>query len=189
MDDTIDIVIGKLKKPQNLAAPKHHRSSYTKETAAMVQPIMDKLLGDGADVFVPAANTGYSANTLYGKLNDGLLWLMHNTAEKDKNEAYRMLRTQVSMRKMDDGVLIYFKAAVRDIKRTPSKPALEGVSADGVKWRHDLLSWLQRSQEGEMFKADVMTDDDDQRWVYDNIATHAPNAEVIFGDDNIKLIR
>ena len=189
MDETIDIVVGKLKKPQNLAAPKHHRSSYTKDTAAMVQPIMDKLLGDGSDVFVPAANTGYSANTLYGKLNDGLLWLMHNTAETDKNEAYRMLRTQVSMRKMDDGVLIYFKDAVRDIKRTPNKPVLEGVTADGVKWRHDLLSWLQRAQEGEMFKADVTTDDDDQHWVYDNIATHAPNAEVIFGDDNIKLIR
>ena len=40
-----------------------------------------------------------------------------------------------------------------------------------------------------MFKADITTDDDDQRWVYDNIATHAPTAEVIFGDDNIKLIR
>ena len=189
MDETIDIVVGKLKKPQNLAAPKHHRSSYTKDTAAMVQPIMDKLLGDGSDVFVPAANTGYSANTLYGKLNDGLLWLMHNTAETDKNEAYRMLRTQVSMRKMDDGVLIYFKDAVRDIKRTPNKPVLEGVTADGVKWRHDLLSWLQRAQEGEMFKADVTTDAADQHWVYDNIATPAPNAEVIFGDDNIKLIR
>ena len=188
MDETIDIVVGKLKKPQNLAAPKHHRSSYTKETAAMVQPIMDKMLGDGSDVFVPASNTGYSPNTLYGKLNDGLLWLMHNDAT-DKNEAYRMLRTQVSMRKMDAGVLIYFKEAIRDIKRTPNKPALEGVTADGVKWRHDLLSWLQRAQEGEMFKADVTTDDDDQRWVYDNIATHAPNAEVIFGDDNIKLIR
>lgn len=189
MDETIDIVVGKLKKPQNLAAPKHHRSSYTKDTAAMVQPIMDKLLGDGGDVFVPASSTGYSSNTLYGKLNDGLLWLMHNTAETNKNEAYRMLRTQVSMRKMDDGVLIYFKEAIRDIKRTPSKPVLEGIAADGVKWRHDLLSWLQRAQEGEMFKADVTTDDDDQRWVYDNIATHAPNAEVIFGDDNIKLIR
>ena len=189
MEETIDIVVGKLKKPQNFAAPKIHRSSYTKDTAAMVQPIMDKLLCDSSDVCVPASNTGYSPNTLYGKLTDGLLWLMHNTAEDAKNEAYRMLRTQVSMRKMDDGVLIYFKAAVRDIKRTPSKPTLEGVSADNVKWRHDLLSWLQRSQEGEMFKADVATDDDDQRWVYDSIATHAPSAEVIFSDDNIKLIR
>ena len=149
---------------------------------------MDKLLADRTDIFVPSTDTGYSANTLYGKLNDGLLWLTHNEEVTSRRNDYCTLRTQVSLRKIDEGVLIYFKAAIRNV--VVEKRNIENVPAPDIKWRHDLLAWLQRAKDGEMITLnDVSANDADKQWVYDNIAQRAPDAEVIFNENSIRLIR
>lgn len=192
-NDDVAVVIGNLKRNALAAAPKVYRSSYTKASAEMVQPIIDKMLLDRKDVFVPSLQTGYSTNTLYGKLNDGLLWLMHNN--KPKAEQYRTLRTQVSMRRMEDGVLIYYKAAIRNLEQQP--PSTDAaVFADAAKevtpalhWRDTVKQWLQRARPEEMVNIPVTASEEDKAWLQDALAEHAPEAEAIINDDNIRIIK
>ena len=190
MTDDIDIVVGKLKRSEVTARPKINRSSYNENSAEMIRPIIDKLLVETKDVFVPCADTGYSAGTPYVKLNDGLLWLMHND-KSERNTDYRYLRTQISMRKLTEGVLIYFKEAIRMVRqKTLDGRTLKIATSDSIKWRHDILTWLQSAQDGEIFsRKDIGITEADKQWVHDTIATHAPDAEVIFTDTSLRMIR
>ena len=59
MSEDIDIVVGKLKRKNLETKPKVKRSSYNAQTAEMVKPIVDKLLAEPKDVFVPCSGTVY----------------------------------------------------------------------------------------------------------------------------------
>ena len=105
-NDTIDIVVGKLKKPDRKASSpiKVKRSTYTETSAESVKPIIDKLLAEPKDVYVPSLGTGYTPRTLLVKINDALLWYEENTDEPDD---YILLRSQISSRIIYDLSLIH----------------------------------------------------------------------------------
>lgn len=189
MPEDIDIIVGKLKRRDLIASPKVRRSSYNAANAETIKPILDKLLNDPKDVFVPCDGTGYAANTLYVKLNDGLKWLMDND-DKDSN-TYRLLRTQICIRKLTEGCLIYFKEGLRKLRQQDLKvKELEIATNDSIKWRHDILTWLQSARDGEIFsRENIAISEDDKRWVYDTLSDSAPDAEVKFSDVGIKILR
>ena len=195
-NDTIDIVVGKLKKPERKAnSPlRVKRSSYTEASAETVKPILDKLLNDAKDVFVPALGTGYTARTLFVKINDGLLWYMENSDEPDE---YILLRSQIALRTIHDdenpGVLVYFKRGMRKIRRKNHEgKALEFHTTDSSLWRHNVVRWLESATEGKMFESGNIEEpltDDDERWLRDTLATMAPDAEMLFKDNSFRIIR
>ena len=189
MSEDIDIVVGKLKRKDLEAKPKRKRSSYNAQTAEMIKPILDKLLNDPKDVFVPCSGTGYSASTMHVKLNDGLKWLMNNDPENANT--YRLLRTQICIRKLEEGCLIYFKEGLKALRQQDlTAKELEVATNDSIKWRHDILTWLQSAQPDQMFTRDnIAINDDDKRWVYDTLAEIAPEAEAVFSDIKVTIIR
>ena len=195
-NDTIDIVVGKLKKPERKTnSPlRVKRSSYTETSAETVKPILDKLLNDAKDVFVPALGTGYTARTLFVKINDGLLWYMENSDEPDE---YILLRSQIALRTIYDaenpGVLVYFKHGMRKMRRKNREgKALEFHTTDSSLWRHNVVRWLESATEGKMFESGNIEEpltDDDERWLRDTLATMAPDAEMLFKDNSFRIIR
>jgi hypothetical protein len=189
MSDDIDIVVGKLKRRDIAAKPKSRRSSYSAQTAEMVKPILDKLLENPKDIFVPCGGTGYSVNTLYVKINDGLKWLMNN--DSVDGNTYRLLRTQICIRKLEEGCLVYFKEGLKALRQQDlTAKELDIATNDSIKWRHDVLTWLQSAQPDEVFaRENIAISDDDKRWVYDTLADMAPEAEAVFSDIKITIIR
>lgn len=195
-NDTIDIVVGKLKKPDRKASSpiKVKRSTYTETSAESVKPIIDKLLAEPKDVFVPSLGTGYTPRTLLVKINDALLWYEENT---DEPEDYILLRSQISSRIIQDdenpGVLVYFKRGMRKIRRKNYEgKALEFHTTDSSLWRHNVVRWLESATEGKMFESGNIEEpltDDDERWLRDTLATMAPDAEMLFKDNNFRIIR
>ena len=195
-NDTIDIVVGKLKKPDRKASSpiKVKRSTYTETSAESVKPILDKLLAEPKDVFVPSLGTGYTPRTLLVKINDALLWYEENT---DEPEDYILLRSQISSRIIYDnenpGVLVYFKRGMRKIRRKNHEgKALEFHTTDSSLWRHNVVRWLESATEGKMFESGNIEEpltDDDERWLHDTLATMAPDAEMLFKDNSFRIIR
>ena len=110
---------------------------------------------------------------------------------RKRNTDYRYLRTQISMRKLTEGVLIYFKEAIRTVRqKTLDGRTLKIATSDSIKWRHDILTWLQSAQSDEIFsREDIGITEADKQWVHDTIATHAPDAEVTFTDTSLRMIR
>ena len=195
-NDTIDIVVGKLKKPDRKASSpiKVKRSTYTETSAESVKPIIDKLLAEPKDVFVPSLGTGYTPRTLLVKINDALLWYEENT---DEPEDYILLRSQISSRIIQDnenpGVLVYFKRGMRKMRRKNYEgKALEFHTTDSSLWRHNVVRWLESATEGKMFESGNIEEpltDDDERWLRDTLATMAPDAEMLFKDNSFRIIR
>ena len=81
-----------------------NHSSYSPNAAKQVQPILDRLLETGKDVYISSQETGFTPNTLYVKFNDGFKFIIDNF---DDNK-YVILRSRIAFRKLDNGILAYF---------------------------------------------------------------------------------
>ena len=64
-----------------------NRSSYSPNAAKQVQPILDRLLETGKDVYVSSQETGFTPNTLYVKFNDGFKFIVE--LEYEFNDSIR----------------------------------------------------------------------------------------------------
>jgi hypothetical protein len=137
------------------------RSTYSPTNAYKVKPILDKLLDGQKDMLVTAEDTGYTVNTLYVKLTDGFKFLVDNSTEY--GPVYAELRTQVSFRKTDTGILIYFKDTTRNQIKARE---LQYEFADSSVWRTELLAWLQDAKELDTFnKENIMVNSEDIKWL------------------------
>ncbi len=197
-DNKIDIVIGKLQKPERKTdSPlKKNRSTYTEGSAESVKPILDKLMNDPTDVFVPSVGSGYTVRTLYCKINDAIKWLMQNTDEPERSE-YCLLRSQVSIRAVHDsdnsGVLIYFKEGMRKLRqKSGDGRSLEFATTDSGKWRHDVIRWLKSAKDGDMFESGTLEEfltEQDEAWILQTLAGIAPDAESVVKEKSFRIIR
>ena len=196
-DNNIDIVVGKLRKPVRKTPAKVRRSTYTESSAETIKPILDKLINDPTDVFVPCADTGYTASTLFVKINDALLWFIDNSKDEDESDDYRMLRAQIATRMIMDsenpGVLVYFKTGMRKLRmKSNEAKALDFVQTDSSRWRHDVTRWLESAQPNDMFTSDVLDSDlteDDERWLHETLSSVAPEAEIVVKGNSFRIIR
>ena len=196
-DNNIDIVVGKLRKPVRKTPAKVRRSTYTESSAETIKPILDKLINDPTDVFVPCADPGYTASTLFVKINDALLWFIDNSKDEEESDDYRMLRAQIATRMIMDsenpGVLVYFKTGMRKLRmKSNEAKALDFVQTDSSRWRHDVTRWLESAQPNDMFTSDVLDSDlteDDERWLHETLSSVAPEAEIVVKGNSFRIIR
>ena len=196
-DNNIDIVVGKLRNPVRKTPAKVRRSTYTESSAETIKPILDKLINDPTDVFVPCADTGYTASTLFVKINDALLWFIDNSKDEEESDDYRMLRAQIATRMIMDsenpGVLVYFKTGMRKLRmKSNEAKALDFVQTDSSRWRHDVTRWLESAQPNDMFTSDVLDSDlteDDERWLHETLSSVAPEAEIVVKGNSFRIIR
>ena len=138
-----------------------NRSTYSPTNTHKVKPIIDKLLDGRNDILVTAEETGYTVTTLYVKLIDGFKFLVDNSTEY--GPIYAELRPQVSLRKTDTGVLIYFKDTLRNQIKARE---LQHEFADSSIWKAELLAWLQNAKEMDNFnKENIKVDKEDTKWL------------------------
>ena len=147
-----------------------NRSSYSPNAAKQVQPILDSLLETGKDVYISSQETGFTPNTLYVKFNDGFKFIIDNF---DDNK-YVILRSRIAFRKLDNGILAYFKDVV---KNRMTLRELEYEFNDSIRWKNDLEAWYKTAKDSELFERSVAVNPDDKEWIY-NLVSSVSGVEV-----------
>lgn len=167
--------------------PAVRRSSYSEINAESIKPVIIKLQDSEQDVFISARNSGYSVNTLYVKFNDGLKWLIDNI--KDDN-TYKDIRTRVSVRKLEDGILVYFKNSYRVRSgRPPLTPDLAYTTDNKSLWRGEIKCWLEKAKEGTLYEQTIILDEEDRQWIENTVSALTPDAELEFKDNKVRILR
>ena len=156
-----------------------NRSSYSPNAAKQVQPILDSLLETGKDVYISSQETGFTPNTLYVKFNDGFKFIIDNF---DDNK-YVILRSRIAFRKLDNGILAYFKDVV---KNRMTLRELEYEFNDSIRWKNDLEAWYKTAKDSELFERSVAVNPDDKEWVYNLVSS---DSEVEVTESKVRVMK
>mgnify|MGYP003643116280 FL=1 len=156
-----------------------NRSSYSPNAAKQVQPILDRLLETGKDVYVSSQETGFTPNTLYVKFNDGFKFIVDNF---DDNK-YVILRSRIAFRKLDNGILAYFKDV---IKNRMTLRELEYEFNDSIRWKNDLETWYKIAKDSELFERSVAINPDDKEWIYNLVGS---DSEVEVTESKVRVMK
>ena len=156
-----------------------NRSSYSPNAAKQVQPILDRLLETGKDVYISSQETGFTPNTLYVKFNDGFKFIIDNF---DDNK-YVILRSRIAFRKLDNGILAYFKDVV---KNRMTLRELEYEFNDSIRWKNDLEEWYKTAKDSELFERSVAVSPNDKEWIYNLVS---PDSEVEVTESKVRVMK
>jgi len=156
-----------------------NRSSYSPNAAKQVQPILDRLLETGKDVYISSQETGFTPNTLYVKFNDGFKFIIDNF---DDNK-YVILRSRIAFRKLDNGILAYFKDVA---KNRMTLRELEYEFNDSIRWKNDLETWYKTAKDSELFERSVAINPDDKEWVYNLVSS---DSEVEVTESKVRVMK
>ena len=156
-----------------------NRSSYSPNAAKQVQPILDRLLETGKDVYVSSQETGFTPNTLYVKFNDGFKFVIDNF---DDNK-YVILRSRIAFRKLDNGILAYFKDVV---KNRMTLRELEYEFNDSIRWKNELEAWYKTAKDSELFERSVAVNPDDKEWIYNLVNS---DSEVEVTESKVRVMK
>ena len=156
-----------------------NRSSYSPNAAKQVQPILDRLLETGKDVYISSQETGFTPNTLYVKFNDGFKFIIDNF---DDNK-YVILRSRIAFRKLDNGILAYFKDVV---KNRMTLRELEYEFNDSIRWKNDLEAWYKTAKDSELFERSVAVNPDDKEWIYNLVSS---DSEIEVTESKVRVMK
>ena len=156
-----------------------NRSSYSPNAAKQVQPILDSLLETGKDVYISSQETGFTPNTLYVKFNDGFKFIIDNF---DDNK-YVSLRSRIAFRKLDNGILAYFKDVV---KNRMTLRELEYEFNDSIRWKNELEAWYKTAKDSELFERSVAINNDDKEWIYNLVSS---DSEVDVTESKVRVMK
>ena len=156
-----------------------NRSSYSPNAAKQVQPILDRLLETGKDVYISSQETGFTPNTLYVKFNDGFKFIIDNF---DDNK-YVILRSRIAFRKLDNGILAYFKDVV---KNRMTLRELEYEFNDSIRWKNDLETWYKTAKDSELFERSVAVNPNDKEWIYNLVSS---DSEVEVTESKVRVMK
>jgi hypothetical protein len=156
-----------------------NRSSYSPNAAKQVQPILDSLLETGKDVYISSQETGFTPNTLYVKFNDGFKFIIDNF---DDNK-YVILRSRIAFRKLDNGILAYFKDVV---KNRMTLRELEYEFNDSIRWKNDLETWYKTAKDSELFERSVAINPNDKEWIYNLVSS---DSEVEVTESKVRVMK
>ena len=156
-----------------------NRSSYSPNAAKQVQPILDSLLETGKDVYISSQETGFTPNTLYVKFNDGFKFIIDNF---DDNK-YVILRSRIAFRKLDNGILAYFKDVV---KNRMTLRELEYEFNDSIRWKNDLETWYKTAKDSELFERSVAVNPDDKEWIYNLVSS---DSEIEVTESKVRVMK
>tara|TARA_R110000851_G_scaffold8464_8_gene32542 strand:- start:1346 stop:1840 length:495 start_codon:yes stop_codon:yes gene_type:complete len=156
-----------------------NRSSYSPNAAKQVQPILDRLLETGKDVYISSQETGFTPNTLYVKFNDGFKFIIDNF---DDNK-YVILRSRIAFRKLDNGILAYFKDVA---KNRMTLRELEYEFNDSIRWKNDLETWYKTAKDSELFERSVAVNPNDKEWIYNLVSSES---EVEVTESKVRVMK
>ena len=156
-----------------------NRSSYSPNAAKQVQPILDRLLETGKDVYISSQETGFTPNTLYVKFNDGFKFIIDNF---DDNK-YVILRSRIAFRKLDNGILAYFKDVV---KNRMTLRELEYEFNDSIRWKNELEAWYKTAKDSELFERSVAVNPDDKEWIYNLVSS---DSEIEVTESKVRVMK
>ena len=156
-----------------------NRSSYSPNAAKQVQPILDRLLETGKDVYISSQETGFTPNTLYVKFNDGFKFIIDNF---DDNK-YVILRSRIAFRKLDNGILAYFKDVA---KNRMTLRELEYEFNDSIRWKNDLETWYKFAKDSDLFERSVAINPDDKEWIYNLVSS---DSEVEVTESKVRVMK
>ena len=156
-----------------------NRSSYSPNAAKQVQPILDRLLETGKDVYISSQETGFTPNTLYVKFNDGFKFIIDNF---DDNK-YVILRSRIAFRKLDNGILAYFKDVA---KNRMTLRELEYEFNDSIRWKNDLETWYKTAKDSELFERSVAVNPNDKEWIYNLVSS---DSEVEVTESKVRVMK
>jgi len=156
-----------------------NRSSYSPNAAKQVQPILDRLLETGKDVYISSQETGFTPNTLYVKFNDGFKFIIDNF---DDNK-YVILRSRIAFRKLDNGILAYFKDVA---KNRMTLRELEYEFNDSIRWKNDLETWYKTAKDSELFERSVAVNPNDKEWIYNLVSS---DSEVDVTESKVRVMK
>ena len=154
-------------------------SSYSPNAAKQVQPILDSLLETGKDVYISSQETGFTPNTLYVKFNDGFKFIIDNF---DDNK-YVILRSRIAFRKLDNGILAYFKDVV---KNRMTLRELEYEFNDSIRWKNELEAWYKTAKDSELFERSVAVNPDDKEWIYNLVSS---DSEIEVTESKVRVMK
>lgn len=156
-----------------------NRPSYTPDNAMAWKPLFDKMIDTMANQEICARTTGLKPNTMYIKANDALRWLMECGTEREK---YALFRSRVSIRRLSNGILIYFKKTVANIIEAATTPS-------GKTWKDDIQEWISTAQSGDIFERRNISVSDDQREWLVNLLSGLDGTEMDVGADHVRVMR
>tara|TARA_R110002020_G_scaffold2335_6_gene10786 strand:+ start:209 stop:703 length:495 start_codon:yes stop_codon:yes gene_type:complete len=156
-----------------------NRSSYSPNAAKQIQPILDRLLETGKDVYISSQETGLTPNTLYVKFNDGFKFIIDNF---DDNK-YVILRSRIAFRKLDNGILAYFKDVT---KNRMTLRELEYEFNDSIRWKNDLETWYKTAKDSELFERSVAISPNDKEWIYNLVSS---DSEVDVTESKVRVMK
>ena len=156
-----------------------NRSSYSPNAAKQVQPLLASLLETGKDVYISSQETGFTPNTLYVKFNDGFKFIIDNF---DDNK-YVILRSRIAFRKLDNGILAYFKDVV---KNRMTLRELEYEFNDSIRWKNELEAWYKTAKDSELFERSVAVNPDDKEWIYNLVSS---DSEVEVTESKVRVMK
>jgi hypothetical protein len=129
---------------------KSNRPYYNERVAMELLELVDGMIKDKREVLFPYItffeNNGWTDNTLYLYVQQGLDWLKDNY-DPDKDCRYSEFRDSISItkRKNDTGVRLLWKDFVKSKNKKGGLFAGAvrlGDEVDTSKWKEELMSWM-----------------------------------------------
>lgn len=159
------------------------RASYTPSNAAQFKAVFDKMMETQENQEILSSVSKLKPNTLYIKANDALKWLAEcHPTEADR---YSLLKSRVSIRKLDDRILIYFKTSMA---HTISAAAV--VVKPGVQWKDELVEWLEKAQDGDIWeRQEISIHTDDKKWLTNLLAGLGGGVEAEIKENSVRIMR
>lgn len=161
-----------------------YRATYTPKNAELFRGIYDKMHDTQQAQEILCSVTGLRPNTIYLKAQDALKWLAEN--HPTNRDRYMILRSRISIRKMEDRILLYFKSNIGNA----ISAATAGVSMTR-EWKVELQRWLTNAQDGEIFtKEGIHLEPDDVAWLTKLVAGLGAGAELeMVGTTGFRVMR
>lgn len=159
------------------------RASYTPSNAAQFKAVFDKMMETQENQEILSSVSKLKPNTLYIKANDALKWLAEcHPSEADR---YSLLKSRVSIRKLDDRILIYFKTSMA---HTISKATV--AVKPGVSWKDELVEWLEKAQDGDMWEKDkISVLSEEKKWLMNLLAGLGDGVEADIKENSVRIMR
>lgn len=159
-----------------------NRCTYTPTNAEAFRGLFDEMITTGLNKEIHSGVVRLKPSSLYVKAQDALKWLAEcHPTEKDK---YALLKSRVSMRKLPEGLLIYYKMSISNIIQKGSN----SVSL-GKEWKDEITAWLEKAQSGELFeRTDILVDDPDKMWLV-RLLAGIEGVEIEFTTSGFRVMR
>lgn len=160
---------------------KHMRQYYTPENAQSFLSTFERVIKERKNITILSAKTGLKTSTLHLRANDALRWLIDNAAKEDDRKRFALLRLQITIAKIPEGVVLKFKENL----------LIEATTLNPTEWRNEFDEWFRTAQPEDIFHKEniIVTDIDKERITNMMAGVSGPTTELEITATSIKIMR